>query len=275
MSSKGLFRSAAEEWDDRAQEGGATEPALPTLQIDRILQLPPDQIQPDPEQPRKHFDETALAELAQTISEQGIVQPLTVTKLADGTLRLVAGERRLRAAKLLGLESVPARMCAPEAAPFVALIENLQRKDLNPMEEAQGLHRLKLLYGLTDEQIAEKVGKPRTVVTESLSLLRLPDPIREECRTSDKYPKSLLLNVLRAETDEIRDRVWTAIKDGKVTTVKDAKRFLAPAKPKVGRPKHYTYRKKTPEYELTVRLKNGRDVAAVRTALEHALTALD
>ncbi len=139
-----------------------------------ILQLPVEQIHVGPNQPREHFDEDAVSELAESIRLHGILQPLVVSEAAEGYL-LIAGERRLRAARILGLEQVPAvvRQDSGQASErlVLSLIENLQRENLNPLEEARGLNRLTEELGLTHEQIADRLGKQRATVTNSLRLL--------------------------------------------------------------------------------------------------------
>lgn len=141
--------------------------------------LPLDEIEPNRDQPRKTFDETALAELADSVQAHGVLQPLLVRPMTDGSYRLIAGERRYRAARMAGLTSVPVtiREMTDEEESIFALIENLQREDLNAIEEAEGLKRLIDSFGLTQEQAAQRVGKSRTAVTNALRLLHLPEEI--------------------------------------------------------------------------------------------------
>jgi ParB family chromosome partitioning protein len=135
-------------------------------------------------QPRTRMDEGALYELAESIKSQGIMQPILVRKLASGAnagkYEIIAGERRFRAARLAGLDSVPVlvRDVADEAAAAMALIENIQREDLNPLEEAQGLQRLIRDFGLTHEQAAQAVGRSRSAASNLLRLLNLADPVQ-------------------------------------------------------------------------------------------------
>ena len=132
-------------------------------------------------QPRKHFDEAALEELAESIRAHGILQPLTVRRLGSGYYQIIAGERRWRAAKLAGLREVPVIIIEADdrKAMELAMIENLQREDLNPMEEADGYHMLMEQYSMTQEQAAERVGKSRSAVANALRLLRLSPALRE------------------------------------------------------------------------------------------------
>ena len=141
--------------------------------------LPISEIEPNREQPRKVFDEKALEDLAKSIEQNGIIQPLLVRPLSDGSYQLVAGERRWRAARMVGLHEVPVtiREMTDEEASVFALIENLQREDLNPVEEAEGIKSLIETYGFTQEEAAERVGKSRVAVTNTLRLLKLPESV--------------------------------------------------------------------------------------------------
>ena len=142
-----------------------------------VVTLPLSEIEPNRAQPRKAFDEAALSELSASIAEHGVLQPLLVRPRAEGGYRLVAGERRYRAARMAGLSVVPVtvREMTDEEESIFALIENLQREDLNPLEEAEGLQQLITRFGLTQEQAASRVGKSRTAVTNALRLLQLPE----------------------------------------------------------------------------------------------------
>ena len=139
-------------------------------------------ILPSPFQPRRNFSEESLAELAASIKSRGLLQPILVREIAPGTYELVAGERRLRAAKMAGLSEVPVliRHFSDEEALSVALIENLQREDLNPLEEAEGYRRLIEEFGLSQEEIAQRVGKDRSTVANALRLLKLPEEVKED-----------------------------------------------------------------------------------------------
>ena len=138
------------------------------------------EVEPNRDQPRKIFNQNALEELAKSIEQNGIIQPILVRPMADGSYQLIAGERRWRAARMAGLTEVPVtiREMSDEEASIFALIENLQREDLNPVEEAEGLKSLIESYGFTQEEAADKVGKSRTAVTNTLRLLKLPTSVR-------------------------------------------------------------------------------------------------
>lgn len=144
-----------------------------------ILRLPIERVTRDPGQPRKTFDEAKLRELADSIGTQGLIQPVLVRRLGTD-FRLIAGERRWRAAQLAGLHEIPAIVRdVTEAEAFeLALVENLQRTDLNPLEEAEGYRRLVDEFGLTQEQVGERVGKDRASVANALRLLQLPDAVK-------------------------------------------------------------------------------------------------
>lgn len=150
-----------------------------TESYNATVTLPISEIEPNREQPRKIFDEKALEDLAKSIKQNGIIQPLLVRPLSDGSYQLVAGERRWRASRMAGLHEVPVtiREMTDEEASVFALIENLQREDLNPVEEAEGIKSLIETYGFTQEEAAERVGKSRVAVTNTLRLLKLPESV--------------------------------------------------------------------------------------------------
>ena len=143
------------------------------------VSLPISQVEPGLNQPRKRFDSASLSDLADSIRIHGIIQPVTVRRLTSGYYQIIAGERRWRAAKQAGLEEIPAVIIEADDRKVMelGLIENLQREDLNPVEEAQGYQVLMEEYGLTQEQVAERMGKSRPAVTNTLRLLSLPEEI--------------------------------------------------------------------------------------------------
>lgn len=145
-----------------------------------VITLRLNDIEPNKEQPRQIFDDDALWELAESIKEHGVLQPLIVRPLTDGSYQLVAGERRWRASRLAGLSEVPVivRALTDAEASVIALIENLQREDLNPIEEAEGISKLIEEYSFTQEQAAEKLGKSRSALTNTLRLMALPEKVR-------------------------------------------------------------------------------------------------
>ena len=178
---------------------------------DNILELGIDQIEPNSEQPRTRFEETALAELSQSIKANGIVQPIVVRRKGN-VYQIVAGERRWRAAQKAGLRNVPVvvREVADEKLLELALIENIQRQELNPIEEARAYRKLIDTIGLTQDVVAERVGKERSLISTALRLLRLPDEILkmiEEQKISAGHGRALLM----AEDPAEQRRVAKAI----------------------------------------------------------------
>ena len=143
--------------------------------------LPITKVEPKADQPRTMFDEVALAELSESIKQHGIIQPITVRQLPSGYYQIIAGERRWRAARMAGLKEVPVNIIEADdrLAAELALVENLQRADLNPVEEARGFRRLIKEFGLTQEEAAQAVGKSRPAITNSMRLLTLPDEVVE------------------------------------------------------------------------------------------------
>ena len=147
--------------------------------LDGLLDI--NKIKTNPNQPRKHFDKKLLGELVESIREKGVLQPITVKSIDKGYFELIAGERRLRAAQILKLETIPAYIIKVESDAEkleLALIENIQRSDLNTIEEAEAYYILKHKYNLTHEQIAKRVGKSRTEITRTLELIKLPENIK-------------------------------------------------------------------------------------------------
>ena len=162
-----------------------------------VMNLRVSDIEPNRDQPRRHFDATALAELADSIKQHGVLQPLVVRPLPGGGYQIVAGERRWRASRMAGLAEIPAivRDMSDTEVMEVALIENLQREDLNIMEEAAGYHALMEEYDMTQDQVASRVGKSRSAVANALRLLNLPDEVAamvREGKLSAGHARALL-----------------------------------------------------------------------------------
>src|SRR5687767_11328146 len=155
--------------------------SAPVRTDETLRNVPVDELQPGKYQPRSHMDQEPLAELAESIKAQGVMQPILVRPLAAGRYEIVAGERRWRAARMAGLTTVPALVkdIADQQALAAALIENIQREYLNPLDEALGIQRLTQEFGLTHQAIAETLGRSRTAVTNMLRLLELAPPVRE------------------------------------------------------------------------------------------------
>jgi ParB family chromosome partitioning protein len=146
-----------------------------------LRDIPVDAIRPNPWQPRTNFDDQELEELAQSIREHGVLQPVLVSQQADGSFQLITGERRWRAVQKAGMPTVPAMVkeTTPQASLELALVENIQRRDLNPLEEAHAFRQLLDEHGLTQEQLGRRIGKSRVAITNTLRLLHLPDAVRD------------------------------------------------------------------------------------------------
>ncbi len=197
---KGL--SALIPGNENAVETGTTKSTVLELDINKIV--------PNEYQPRRVFKDAALQELAQSIKEKGIIQPVIVRYGDDGTYKLIAGERRLRAAKIAGLAVIPAliKEAAPQEAIELALIENIQREDLNPIETAEAFQRLINEFSLTHDNLSHRVGKDRATVTNYLRILKLPAEIRTwiaEGTLSIGHAKALLqIEDARVQMDTAR-----------------------------------------------------------------------
>ncbi len=186
-------------------------------------------ITPNSRQPRTYFDEDALQELADSIREHGIIQPLLVRPTGEGEYELIAGERRLRAAKLAGLDRVPIviRSADNQVSLELALIENVQREDINPIESAQAYRKLIDEFSLTQEQVAVRVGKSRTVITNMIRLLRLPIEVQEGLQVgsiSEGHARALLQLGDEARQLEVYEDILV-----KGLTVRDVERVARPA----------------------------------------------
>ena len=199
--------------------------------------LPLDEIIPNKEQPRKQFDEEALADLSASIAQHGVLQPLLVRPMPDGTYQLVAGERRWRASRMAGLTEVPVviRDMDEQQAAELALIENLQREDLNPMEEAIGYRTLMESYGMTQEQTAQVVNKSRPAVANALRLLQLPEEVTDMVAAGE-LSAGHARTVLMFEGEEAQIAAAHATVD-KGLSVRELERMAKAAKAKPRTPK--------------------------------------
>lgn len=181
-------------------------PVAPDASSDGIRTLPIEKVRPDPKQPRKHFDDDSLDDLAASIREQGILQPIIVKRHEDH-YQIITGERRWRATSRAGLQQIPAlvRECTDEQALKVALVENIQREDLDPLEEAGAFSRLIRDHNLTQEQVGQAVGRSRSAITNSLRLLKLPQPVLDllaEGKLTAGHARALM--TLKGEEDILR-----------------------------------------------------------------------
>jgi ParB family chromosome partitioning protein len=188
--------------------------------LPRIVEVELANLRPNPDQPRTAFDPASIQELADSINQHGIIQPIAVTKdphYPDDPTKflLVAGERRYRAFQLLARETIPAVITAGHPAE-IALIENIQRENLHPLDEAHGLANLMKQHGYTQEEVSKVVAKSRPTINEILRLTALSQTIQQECRTFD-IPKSTLVAIARVGTEEQQLAFWERIKQGSMT----------------------------------------------------------
>jgi ParB family chromosome partitioning protein len=236
--------------------------------------VPIDQVDPNPNQPRQVMGD--LSELIASIAEKGVIEPLVVRRRGD-RFQIVAGERRYQASVQAGLRELPVVIRDVDDAEVIelALIENLQRKDLTPFEEAEALHGLAERCGYTHEDLARRLGKSRTSITESLALAQMPEEVRNLCRLADIGSKSLLLQVVRQETPQkMTALVERSASQGGATRqqVRDAM-----SRPKPGRPKRYVfaYRPPTKQFNLKLSFSKSRvDRDEIISALEAILREL-
>ena len=224
------------------------------------------EIEPNRAQPRKDFDESALSELAESIARHGLLQPILVRPLTLGGYEIVAGERRYRAARMAGLTEVPViiRELSESETMELALIENLQREDLTPLEEALGYEVLINEHGFTQEEVAETVGKSRPAVANALRLLKLPESIAEYLK-EDKITAGHARALLTLPTEEIMLQVCEQIIKGNLSvrqTEKLCKKLTAEKKPPKPAEKVPNYYK---EVELTLSESLGRKISVTKS----------
>ncbi len=213
------------------------DPELPA-QGEGSVALPISQVEPGLNQPRKRFEQGALDDLAESIRVHGIIQPLTVRRLATGYYQIIAGERRWRAAKAAGLQEVPAVIIEADDRKVMelGLIENLQREDLNPAEEARGYRTLMEEYGLTQEQVAQQMGKSRPSITNTLRLLALPEEVMtlvEENALSAGHARA----ILGAPTAALQKEAAKQVVEGQLSVRQTEALIKALQKEKKERPK--------------------------------------
>jgi ParB family chromosome partitioning protein len=236
--------------------------------------VPIDQLDPNPNQPRQVMGD--LSELMASIAEKGIIEPIIVRQRGR-RFQIVAGERRYQAAVQVGLRELPIviREVDDNEVIEIALVENIQRKDLTPFEEAEALHSLGTRCGYTHEDMARRLGKSRTAITESLSLNNMPDEVKNLCRLADIHSKSLLLQIVRqGDPQKMVALVEKISRDGGATRADVRKET---AKPKAGRPKSYvfSYRAPTKAFNLHLKFTKSRvERAEVISALEAIIKEL-
>jgi ParB family transcriptional regulator, chromosome partitioning protein len=235
-------------------------------------------IDPNPEQPRQVMGD--LSELKASISEKGIIEPLIVRQRGS-RYQIIAGERRYQAASQVGLRELPVviREVDDTEVIEVALIENIQRKDLGAFEEAEAMFSLAKRCGYTHEDLAKKLGKSRTSVTEALAIAEMPADIRKLCRLADISSKSLLLQIVRQQTPEkMAALIEQLTREGQgAITREQARKAAAKSAPKLGRPKAFVFQYKPPTKSFNLRLqfkKSDVDRTEVIAALEAIISEL-
>ena len=248
MSRRGLPTTVRMRHDEHYVEALAASASSP---IGRLL--PIDQLDPNPNQPRQVMGD--LSELVASIAEKGIIEPIIVRRRQD-RFQIIAGERRYQAAVQAGVVEVPAivRDIDDDEVIEIALIENLQRKDLTPFEEAEALAQLSERAGLTHDQIAKRLGKSRTAVTETLTLNQMPEDVRNLCRLADIHSKSLLLQIVRqSDHDKMVALIERASRQasGEQPVTREA---LRAGKKKAGRPKAFVFQYKAPTKAFSLKL---------------------
>lgn len=216
-----------DELENNQEEIKQTATKNPTVkEIKGLNEININDIIPNPNQPRKHFDETALNELASSIKVHGIIQPIVLNEAEDGKFMIIAGERRWRAAKIAGLETVPAyvRRFTEKQVKEISIIENLQREDLNPIEAAKAIKQLMEEYKLTQEAVSERIGKSRSVIANTVRLLTLPNEVVdmiETNRLSAGHAK-----ILVALTDPIEQIKIATVAVNKKLSVRDIEKLV-------------------------------------------------
>jgi ParB family transcriptional regulator, chromosome partitioning protein len=236
--------------------------------IGRVIAI--DRVDPNPDQPRQVMGD--LSELMASIAEKGIIEPIIVRQRND-RFQIVAGERRYQAAVQVGLRELPVVIREMDDAEVieVALVENLQRKDLTAFEEAEALHALAERCGYTHEALARRLGKSRTAITESLSLNNLPEDVKNLCRLADITSKSILLQIVRQADHRKMLALVEKIAGRGQTTREQVRKELAAPKP--GRPKAYIfrYRPQSKAFKLNLSFRKGQ---VARSEIIHALESI-
>jgi len=267
---RGLPTTVRMRHDEHYVEALANSAGTP---IGRLVKI--DELDPNPNQPRQVMGD--LSELMASIAEKGIIEPIVVRQRA-GRFQIVAGERRYQAAVQIGLREVPIviREVDDDEIIEIALVENLQRKDLTPFEESEALQSLATRCRYTHEDMARRLGKSRSSITESLSLNGIPDEVKNLCRLADINSKSMLLEIVRqGDPQKMVALVEKIARDG--ATRETVRKEKEAAKPKAGRPKHYTFSYKAPTkaFRLQLRFTKSRvDKEEVIEALQAIIKEL-
>ena len=236
--------------------------------------IPLELIEANPDQPRTNPGN--LDELAASIREKGVLEPILVRSVGPNRYQIISGERRFRAASMAGLDEIPAIEFDVDDKETleIALVENIQRKDLTPFEEAEGFLLLQQRFGYTHDRISQVIGKSRTTVTETLLINDIPDRIRAMCREAGIANKSVLVQIARAGDEEAMERVMRRVALGELSREELRKQTAAPEPKKAGRPKNYTFQLKDKSLPFTLNLsfrkakvEKAEIIAAVRELL--------
>jgi len=266
---RGLPVTVGMRHDEHYVESLASSVGMPVGRL-----APIDSIDPNPNQPRQVMGD--LSELMASIAEKGVIEPLVVRQRGD-RYQIIAGERRYHAAVQVGLREVPVviREVDDVEVMELALVENLQRKDLTAFEEAEALHQLAQKCDYTHEDMARKLGKSRTAITESLSLNNMPDEVRNLCRLADISSKSTLLQIVRqADPKKMLALVQRLVSGGNGVTRQDVRKET---KTQAGRPKAFVFafRPPTKQFHLRMSFRKGRvDKSEIISALEAIIKEL-
>lgn len=275
MSKRGLPVSLRMRHDEHYVDALAAPAGAP---IGRMV--PIDAIEPNPDQPRQMMGD--LSELMQSIQEKGVIEPLVVRQRGS-RYQIIAGERRYQASVRIGLRELPVVIRDVDDTEIieVALVENIQRKDLGAFEEAEAMASLASRSGYTHEDLARRLGKSRTSVTESLALADMPDKVRNLCRLADISSKSLLLQIVRQQTPEkmiaLIERLTREATESGSAVTRTAIRQATAAKAKPGRPKAYVFQYRPPTKSFNLQLKFRKsdvDPSEVIEALEGIISEL-
>jgi len=270
VSKRGLPETLRMRHDEHYVEALAASAGAP---VGRMISI--ELLDPNPNQPRQVMGD--LSELMASVSEKGVIEPLIVRQ-RGGRYQIIAGERRYHAAVQVGLREVPVVIREVDDAEVMelALVENLQRKDLTAFEEAEALHQLAQKCDYTHEDMARKLGKSRTAITESLSLNNMPDEVRNLCRLADITSKSTLLQIVRqSDPKKMMALVERLVNGGNGVTRQDVRKETA--RGKSGRPKPFVFafRPETKQFNLRMSFRKGRvDKSEIISALEGIIKEL-
>ena len=270
MSKRGLPETLRMRHDEHYVEALAASAGAP---VGKMISI--ELLDPNPNQPRQVMGD--LSELMASVAEKGVIEPLIVRQ-RGGRYQIIAGERRYHAAVQVGLREVPVVVREVDDAEVMelALVENLQRKDLTAFEEAEALHQLAQKCDYTHEDMARKLGKSRTAITESLSLNNMPDDVRSLCRLADITSKSTLLQIVRqSDPKKMMALVERLVNGGNGVTRQDVRKETARTKSGRARPFVFAFRPETRQFNLRMSFRKGRvDKSEIISALEGIIKEL-